>query len=76
MLARQRIVLARIERAKIVARKFLVANDKPGAAEADGGRFFEGKADGLGGGAKAARALGGCSVPVAAEVKLGTSVEV
>ena len=76
MLALQWIIGAGIEPGEVFTRKTHVADNKPGATEADGGRFFEGKADGLGGGAETARALCGCSVPVAAEIKLGASVEV
>ena len=76
MLARQRIVGASIKLLEIVSRESHVADNKPGAVEADGGSFFEGEADCLGGGAEAFCSLGRRSVPVAAEVKLGASVEV
>lgn len=53
-----------------------VANHHSGAMQADGGGVFDCKQDGLGGGAKGARALRQCSVPVAAKIELGASVEV
>jgi hypothetical protein len=76
MLARQWIIGAGIEPGEVFTRKTHVADNKAGATEADGGRFFKGKADGLGGSTKAAGALGRCSGTVAAEIKLGTSVVV
>ncbi|MDB5614823.1 MAG: hypothetical protein JWQ22_2476 [Devosia sp.] len=76
MLARQRIVGAFVKLLEFVPRESHVADNKPGAVEADGGRFFEGEADCLGGGAEAFSPLGRCSMPVAAEKKLGASVEV
>lgn len=44
--------------------------------QANRGRFFKGEADCLGGGAEALGSLGRRSVPVAAEKKLGASLEV
>jgi hypothetical protein len=76
VLARQWIVWAPVEPVEVFARKALVADDKAGAMKADGCRFFEGEADGLGDGAEAPCTLGGCSLPVAAKVELGASVEV
>ncbi|SFC79312.1 hypothetical protein SAMN04488059_11172 [Devosia psychrophila] len=76
MLARQRIVGASIKLLEIVSRESHVADNKPGAVEADGGSFFEGEAYCLGGGAEAFSSLGRRSMPVAAKKKLGASVEV
>lgn len=76
MLARQRIVGALVKPAEIVTRKAHVADNKTGAMQANRGRFLEGEADCLGGGAEASCSLGRRSVPVAAEKKLGASLEV
>lgn len=67
---------ALVEPDEIVTRKTHVADNQAGAMQADRGRFFEGEAEGLGGGAEASCSLGRRSVPVAAEKELGASLEV
>lgn len=67
---------ATIERGEVIAGIGGIANPEHGAVEADGSRFLEGETDGLGGTGKAARTLRNCSLTVAAEIKLGASVEV
>ncbi len=53
-----------------------MTHQEAGATEADGGGFFKGEADRLGGGTEAACSLGECGLPAAAEIKLGASLEV
>ena len=67
---------AAVKPAEIVTRKTDVADNKTGAMQVNRGRFFEGEADCLGGGAEASCSLRRRSVPVAAEEKLGASLEV